>query len=184
MAQKFILPHGITAGTICNRGRISLQPQGPITSAPSHRGALPIVNHPSATMKRRLIVQSTASDAARRCERSRDSPETPSSRECRRRTGATTRVTSTSSSRAGPSSPVSHFSSSLSAAVWGSRRISANREMAARNPRAHELRARPSVRWSLRLDALRRQPIRDGTGKPPAAIDLGPIIDRDKRCVG
>src|SRR5262245_22622935 len=77
-----------------------------------------------------------ASASARCCVRSCERPEMPSRRECRRRTGATTCVTSTSSSRAGPSSPVSHFSSSLSAVVCGSCRISANKEVAARSRRS------------------------------------------------
>jgi hypothetical protein len=47
----------------------------------------------------------------------------PSRRECRPFTGATTRVTRTSSSRACASSPASHLSSRLSAAVSGSGKI-------------------------------------------------------------
>ena len=63
------------------------------------------------------------SAAARCCVRSRERVEIPCNRECRRFTGATARVTSTSRSRAGPSSPVNHLSCSLSAAVCGSCRI-------------------------------------------------------------
>src|SRR5262245_25166556 len=84
-------------------------------------------------LRLRRILRARA--AARCCVRSRERPEMPCNRECRRFTGATTRVTSTSSSRAGPSSPVSHLSSSLSAADCGSCKTSANSDIAARSRR-------------------------------------------------
>jgi len=101
----------------------------------------PACSHaPTSSVSTRKRAESTASRArlsaaSRRCAISCESDGMP--RQCppRFRIGATTRFMRTSSSRAGPSSPASHLSSALMAAVCGPCRRTRNNDTAARSRR-------------------------------------------------